>query len=87
MGYCSDLRCDLCESPLPSFPSDREFAEEILDNPNYKFAWILLDDKKHLCKNCVLDILNEANDVGLIDWDKQKTHRARGGQPSVSPKV
>jgi len=34
--------------------------------------WESLTDDKDLCRNCILDILEEVNSLGLIDWKEFK---------------
>jgi len=37
--------------------------------------WVMLDSEKHLCKNCVLDVVNEMDNLGLIDYHMTEAER------------
>ena len=55
----ADFRCDKCGCPI--------FKEE---------KWIMLDhSKKHLCQGCILDVVNEMDELGLIDYHMTEDSR------------
>ena len=77
MSEESGTKCDLCGSPLPPTLSEEEFAEKIIDDPDFKFPWIMIGNEKgnekFLCKKCVRDVLKEVDALELIDWFLQET--------------